>query len=232
MFITTADQIAVVNTIIQTATLVLGLFAAYYALRQLVETRFISLDNAGMNELKLIHYSRAFEKWKEALYIKPELNVFSNMCEALLLMGDYETFDGYMKKPLNMDTIEESSEKIILLYLKTVRHLLVRNQGVAETYITEIVQLAEEDGLESFNWDFRDLQTSVSYQNLRPGDCKFIIDNLISYLSQTIQPTRKTDFENGNFASQISEVTEEVTTQTPAVPLSQIIPPIVPVVNA
>jgi hypothetical protein len=30
----------------------LGIFAAYYALRQLVETRFTGLDEAGMQELK------------------------------------------------------------------------------------------------------------------------------------------------------------------------------------
>ncbi len=207
------DQIAALNLIVQLALLVLGILAAYYALRQLVETRFINLDEAGMQELKRNHYSRAFEKWREAFYIKPDANVFTNMCESLLLIGDYDTFDQYARMSgssdfLNKRIIQESSDKIILLYLKAVRHLLVKNQGEAEKHISDLVELVNEDGLSGFQWDFLDLQRSPAYQDLS-GECKNIAENLIAYLSKIIQPTRKTDFESGNYATQATETTEQ-----------------------
>lgn len=208
-----SDQISSLNLFVQTATLVLGIFAAYYALRQLVETRFTNLDEAGMQELKRTHYSRAFEKWKEAFYIRPEASVFTNMNEALLLLGDYDTFDhymqmskhkGFLKKPI----FEETSDKIIFLYLKTIRNLLVKNQGEAEKYLTNLISFVKQNGVNGVNWDFLDLQTSVIYQDLQ-GECKNIAENLISYLSKKMQPVRLADFEAGNFATQINEPSEE-----------------------
>lgn len=204
-----SDQIAVLNLIAQLILLVLGVLAAYYALRQLIETRFINLDEAGMQELKRNHYSRAFEKWREAFYIRPEAAVFTNMCESLLLLGDYDTFDQYARMSesssfLNKNIIQESSDKTILLYLKAVRHLLVKNQGEAEKYIADLIKLVNSDGLLGFQWDFLDLQRSPAYQDLS-GECKNIAENLIAYLSKTIQPTRKTDFEAGNYATQVAE---------------------------
>lgn len=206
-----SDQIATLNLIVQLALLVLGILAAYYALRQLVETRFINLDEAGMRELKRNHYSRAFEKWREAFYIRPEATVFTNMCEPLLLIGDYDTFDQYARMSessdfLNKRIIQELSDQIILLYLKAIRHLLVKNQGEAEKHIFDLVKLANDDGLSGFQWDFLDLQRSPAYQDLS-GECKNIAENLIAYLSKTIQPTRKTDFESGNYATQVAEPT-------------------------
>lgn len=206
-----SDQIATLNLIVQLALLVLGILAAYYALRQLVETRFVNLDEAGMQELKRNHYSRAFEKWREAFYIRPEAAVFTNMCESLLLIGDYDTFDQYARMSessdfLNKRIIQESSDQIILLYLKVIRHLLVKNQGEAEKHISDLVKLANDDGLSGLQWDFLDLQRSPAYQDLS-GECKNIAENLIAYLSKTIQPTRKTDFESGNYATQVAEPT-------------------------
>lgn len=205
----TADQIALINLIIQFATLTLGIFAAYYALRQLIETRFTGLDEAGMQELKHSHYSRAFEKWREAFYIRPDASVFTNMCETLLLLGDYDTFDQLIKTSYSMgffnkEIFTESSDKIVLLYLKAVRHLLVKNQGEAEKNISNIILLAKDDGLFGFHWDFLDLQRSPVFQDLS-GECRDIAVNLISYLSKNMQSNRKKDFELGNFASQLEE---------------------------
>ncbi|MBI3335914.1 MAG: hypothetical protein HY001_05515 [Candidatus Portnoybacteria bacterium] len=199
-----SDQIAILNLIIQSATFVLGIFAAYYALRQLVETRFTSLDEAGMQELKRDHYSRAFEKWREAFYIRPEAGVFTNMCESLLLVSDYATFDQYIRMSQRKEILQESSDRIILLYLIAIRHLLIKNQGEAEKHIADLVKLTRQDGLVGFQWDFLDLKRSPAYQNLN-GECKDIAENLISYLSKTMQPVLRQNFEAGNFASQSSE---------------------------
>jgi|SRR3989344_407442 len=203
-----SDKISFLNLVVQIATLVLGTFATYYALRQLVETRFNSLEEAGMQELKRRHYSRAFEKWREAFYIRPEPSVFNNLCEALLLIGDYDTFDQYIKISglrgfLKKEIFQEVSDRIILLYLKSIRNLLVKNQGESEKYLSELITLtSKSDALLGFQWDFIDLQTSNSYQNLT-GECKNIADNLISYLQKNISPTRKADFEARNFATQV-----------------------------
>ncbi len=208
-----SEQIATLNLIIQSATLVLGIFAAYYALRQLVETRFTGLDEAGMQELKRNHYSRAFEKWREAFYIRPEAGVFTNMSESLLLVGDYDTFDQFIRMSqtpgfLKKEIFQEASDQVILLYLRAMRHLLVKNQGEAEKYIGTLVDLVGKEGLLGFQWDFLDLQRSPAYQDL-DGECKEIAENLISYLSKTIQPKRRADFEARHFSSQVNETSEE-----------------------
>ncbi len=213
LFNTISDQIAAFNLITQGAILVLAIFAVYYTLRQLVETRFNSLEELGMSEIKNKHYSRAFDKWKEAFYIRPEAATFCNLCESLLLIGAYDTFDEYMMLPkrrglFKKEIFKEVSDQIILLYLGSIRHLLVKNQGEAEKYVSKLVTLIKKDGLSSFQWDFLDLQTSLKYQDLS-GECKNIAENLISYLSNTIQPNRKKDFEAKNFASQISEPTTD-----------------------
>ncbi|TGR82526.1 hypothetical protein EN866_34830 [Mesorhizobium sp. M2D.F.Ca.ET.223.01.1.1] len=142
-----SDQIAVLNLIVQSATLVLGIFGAYYALRQLVETRFTGLDEAGVQELKRSHYMRAFEKWREAFYIRPEAAVFANMSESLLLVGDYNTFDQYIRMSqgtgiLKKEIFQEPSDQIILLYLRAMRHLLVKNQGESEKHIADLIRFS------------------------------------------------------------------------------------------
>ena len=209
---TTSDKIAILSLIISFATLSLGVFAAYYALRQLVETRFTSLDEAGTQEIKRNHYSRAFEKWREAFYIKPEAGIFTNMCETLLLIGDNNAFDQYIKMSqgsgiLKKEIVQEISDQIVLLYLKTIRHLLVKNQGEAEKYLSELVQLVKKEGLSGFEWDFLDMRTSLIYQDIT-GECKNIAENLISYLSRVMPQVRRVDFEKGNFATQVNEVIE------------------------
>jgi hypothetical protein len=208
-----SNQVATLNLIVQSATFVLGIFAAYYALRQLVETRFTGLDEAGMQELKRNHYARAFEKWREAFYIRPEAGVFTNICESLLLIGDYDSFDQYIRMSqgtgfLKKEIFQEPSDQIILLYLRAMRHLLVKNQGEAEKCIVDLVNLTKKETLLGFQWDFLDLQRSQAYQYLN-GECRNIAENLISYLQKTLQSARKQEFEGGNFATQANEPPEE-----------------------
>jgi hypothetical protein len=213
------NQIAVINIIIQSATLVLGIFAAYYALRQLVETRFNGLDEAALQELKHSHYLRAFEKWREAFYIRPEAGVFTSMCESLLLVGDYNTFDSYIRLSRSKgilgkkEIFQESSDQVVLLYLGAMRHLFVKNQGEAEKHIEELVNLTKADPSLGLQWDFLDLQRSSVYQNLE-GECRQIAENLISYLSKTLGPVRKQKFEEGKYSSQAEEPAPELPVPT------------------
>lgn len=201
-----SDHIAVVNLLVQLATLVLGVFATYYALRQLVETRFNGLDESGMQELRRNHYSRAFEKWREAFYIKPDAVVFTNMCEALLLLGDYEKFDQYVRMSEKTSfqkkgILTEPSDRITLRYLRVARSLLEENQGEAKKHINEIVALVKEHKLIGFAWDFIDIQQSINYQTLE-GDCRTIFDNLISYLSKKMPSSIIEKFEEGQYTIQ------------------------------
>jgi len=206
-----SSKMAAIGLIIQSATFILGIFAAYYALRQLVETRFTGLDEAGMQEIRRKHYTRASSKWKEALYIKSDSTVFLNLCESFLLSKDFDSFDQYVKVIESSDSfikkeiLLEPSDQIILFYLKSVRHLLVKNQGAAEINIEELINLVKNTGLQGFSWEFLDLQTSDIYQNLN-GECKNMAENLILYLSQNISQERKVAFENKDFASQINPV--------------------------
>ena len=197
-------QIAILNLIIQIATLFLGVFAAFYALRQLVETRFASLDQNGLNLLRDKRYARAYGKWKEAFYIRPEAGIFLNMCEALLLYGDYETFDLHIKKferksIFKKEIFTEESDNIILLYLRTIRYLFIKNQGKAEEHIKGLLNLVGEKDFSVGQWDFIDSQTSSTYQDLT-GECKDIVDNLISFLRKDMTSDQLSNFKKGNFA--------------------------------
>ncbi len=208
LIVGTSDLISVFNLFIQTATLFLGVFAAYYALRQLVETRFNVLDETAMQELKRTHYSRAFEKWEEAFYIKPESDIYNNMCESLLLANDFNAFDQCIKisqgnSLINDKIFQEFSDKILIIYLKTIRHLLVENLGEAKKYIRELFLITKDKEIPRLNWDFNDLLSSKVYLDLNPDtETKKITDNLILYLKNSMQPLRKQDFEKGVFASQ------------------------------
>lgn len=198
------DRLSLLNLFIQAATLFLGIFAAYYALRQLVETRFTELDQAGSQELTKQNYSRAFDKWKEASYIRPDPVVFLNLMETLLIIGDYDEFDAYIKRfntPLliKKHIFIEASDRLLLAYLKAIRHLLVKNQGEAEKHISSVVEITLKEGPLRISWNFWDVRRSISYQNFK-GECKTMAENLISYISEEMSKKQKEEFIKGNYA--------------------------------
>ncbi|MFZ2310668.1 MAG: hypothetical protein WAW11_03925 [Patescibacteria group bacterium] len=204
-----SNKIAVFGIIVQLFTLIFGVFAVYFALRQLIENRFASLDKTGFDEVKNRHYLRAIDKWTEAFYIKPDIAIFTNLCEAFLLVGDYHKFDAYIKmseeKGLTRKKfIVEACDRIVLLFLRTVRNLLIKNQGEAEVHIGKIIELVKNNGLIGFQWDFLDISTSSTFQDLN-GECREIAENLISYLSKNMTPNRLKAFEEGEYASKISD---------------------------
>jgi len=201
----TTDRIELIILLVQSATLIFGIIAAYYALRQLVETKFEKLDENGMLNLKRQQYSRAIRTWNEAFYIRPESETFMNLLEAILLLGDFDQFDeriGLSEEPwFKKKIFLENPEKLTFLYLKAIRHLLVKNLGEAEMIITKIIKLRKEtDDFVNFNWNFTDLTKSVGYKALS-GDSKAITDNLILYLKKSMSPEHKTLFEGGNFSA-------------------------------
>lgn len=205
------ETIEVLNLFVQSLTLILGIFAAYYALRQLVETRLTSLDQAGSQALERRKYLKAFEKWKESFYIRPDPEIFANACEVLLMMGDYKAFDEYIDIPEKVGLIKknifgEQSDKVIFLYLKSMRHLLDKNQGVAEKYLNELVEIINKSGIPILSWNFFDIQGSEPYQNLT-GECKQMAENLVRLLSKQLADEEKNNFLNKKFATQATQNT-------------------------
>ena len=139
------------------------------------------------------------------------------MCESLLLLEEYDVFDQYIQLSrregsLKKQLSEETSYKIIILYLRTIRNLMVKNQGEAEKHLNNILSIVKTKSLTGFHWDFIDLQRSTTYQNLG-GECKTIAENLITYLSKNMPPGKQDDFESGNFASRVNESTRELPPQ-------------------
>ena len=204
-----SDKISVLSLFTSLVTLVLGILAAYYALRQLVEARFTGLDEGGLQELKNKRYFRAIRKWKEAFYIRPDSGVFCNLAEAYLLIADFDSFDQHLKNLsagalIQPTMFQEESDRLIILYLEIVRQLLVENLGEAKKKLTNLVKLClgAKLVLNNFGWDFRDLTSSDTFNNLPTGESKIILNNLILYLQKKISPLRKKEFDEGNFASQ------------------------------
>lgn len=205
-FSTVSDKLTFLNLIVQGATLILAIFAAYYALRQLVETRFIGLDQSAMADLKNMQYFSAIKKWKEAFYIKPEARIFSNLAESFLLLGDLDMFDQHMKMLgrgglTQINILQETSDQLAVLYLKCVRYLLVENLGEAKEILKQLVKIGKDkDTLIRFRWDFSDIQSCEGYRNLT-GDSKIISNNLFVYLQRSMSARRKQEFESGTFSS-------------------------------
>lgn len=217
------EHVAFLNLLVQALILILGIFGAYYALRQLVETRFTGLDQAGMSQMKNKKYTRAYEKWKEAFYIKPEVVVLKNLCEAALLSGDMITFDHFInlshdKALTSRKMIIERDDEITFLFLLAIRHLLVKNQGEAEKHIAKLLELLDGKETIKLDWDFSDLQSSTLFLDLI-GECKKIAENLIAILKNELSEEQREYFIQGDYAIEES-VEEENNNQTQDHPIS------------
>lgn len=191
--------------VVQAATFLLALFAAFYALRQLIEARTVGLETAADNHLQKRNYTSAIKLWKESLYIKPDPATFLNLCEAMLLSGDFEMFDRYIGISEVTGTFKKqfsynSSDRAVLLYLKCMRQLFVENLGEAKIQINLVLKLPSEIRLAvAKRWNFLDLQTSSIYLDLA-GDCRSISDNLVLYFQGKMVPAHQAKFENGEFS--------------------------------
>lgn len=194
------------NLMVQVAVLFLGIIAAFFALRQLVEARFNGLDEMALRDLRRKQYLRASQRWSDAFRIKQEPDVYLNLCEALLLQGDYVNFDDRFslsakKGFFKTDLITEDSDKLVLNFLGMMRHLLVKNQGVAENYVREIINLVKNNSAQSLNYSFDDIRTSKVYLDLEDGDCKKIVENTMKYISKSFSQEERISFEGGRYAN-------------------------------
>ncbi|MEX2409906.1 MAG: hypothetical protein WD607_00805 [Candidatus Paceibacterota bacterium] len=205
-YLNISEQLTFWGLVVQLAILFLGIFTAYYALRQLSESRFTKLDEAGIQNFRNGRYFRAIYNWKEAFYVRPDTNIFLNLAETYLLIKDYEFFDEHVNNSeirfLKNKVFKEKTDKIILLYLKVVRNLLVKNQGKAESFILDILSLMSEvNEKRILEWDFFDIIKSKPYKELN-GECKIMINNISNYLSGNMTKEKRNEFEDGNFSIQ------------------------------
>jgi hypothetical protein len=203
-----ADKLAGIDVVLQSVTLVFGVIATFFALRQLTESRFSKLDELAMQNLKSKEYFRAIGNWRGALYVKPDSGVFLNLIETLLTVEQFDEFDqfvGYLEKSVffhrsfQQQIITEPKDYIVFCYLQTLRSLVVENMGVAKGHLKELTDFVKENKFQSsVGWDFRDIQSGGAYKKLI-GDHKTVADNLIKYLSQQLDQDQKVKFESDNY---------------------------------
>lgn len=207
-FATNKDDIyQTLNLIIQVAMLVAGVIAAYFALRQLTESRYLNLTELGMQYLRRNPpgYSKSIQVWKEALYIQAEPNTFLNLAEVLVISEQFSDFDQYVSyveknSSFQHRVLQESSDYLIFYYLQAIRQLIVKNMGEAETKTKQLVAWVKSENLtQRVNWQFVDFTRSESYQKKLIGDHKTMTDNIIKYLSRELTPEQISKFESGNY---------------------------------
>lgn len=212
---TAEEKIAMGNLIIQFATLIMGIFAAYYALRQLVETRFTALDQSASNEVEKRHYSRAYSNWKDAFYIKRDPYIFLNMIESLLLIKDYQSFDRYVNYIENTNNIlNERSDQLIFLFLKATRHFLVENLGEGKSILSDLIELNKHKKITNTGWEFNTLLASNVYRELEENsEAQIIINKLSQYIDGKLTEKEQVTFESGQYFKKQVDNSTQLTAQ-------------------
>jgi len=201
------EKLNFINVVIQGATFLFAVIAVYFAFRQLIESRLDKLKTNAYGYLKTKNYEKAIQLWKEAFYIKEEFDTFANLLEAYLITKSYKEFDEEIENLKKIGLIEKLvngyRESIIFLFLKITRHLLTENIGNAKPYLENIINLIKEKNLTLergfLMWDFSDLKQSEAYTNLK-GESIKILDNLIRYLTDSMNFEERKSFEEGNYS--------------------------------
>lgn len=199
--------VSLIGLMIQAGALVLGIFAAHYGLRQLGESRYSNLDNSAQEYLDNGKYSKAYDKWKEAFYIRPEPGMFLNMGEMLVFVRDYVRFDELFIKnsfekyfPGEID----ADEKLVELYLIASRHLLEKNLGEGEKVIKKMIEISADSKTPVIPvsiWDFNYMRAMLAKQNPQlSGECRVLIENMISFLEGTLLGEPLDKFIGGEYA--------------------------------
>lgn len=201
---TWSNRLSGMNIALQGITLIFGVIATFFALRQLTESRFSKLDESAMESLKNKQYFRAINIWREALYIKADSGIFFNLMETLLAAGQEDEFDIFLghiekSKSFQQSIITEPEDYIIFCYLQIFRNLFVENMGAAKCNLKILIEFIKENKSQpSIGWNFDDIRDSTPYNKLI-GDHKTVADNLVKYLEKQLSPAEKIKFENENY---------------------------------
>lgn len=201
---TWANRFSALNLLLQGITLIFGIVAAFFALKQLTESRYSKLEEMGGKDLRAGRYFSALSNWREALFIKPTSAVLLNLMEAYLISEELKDFDemlGYLekKKSFQQKTIKEPKDYLIYCYLKVFRSLFIENMGAAKDCLKEMLDFtAEKEFKQNIGWSFDDVKKCVLYKQLT-GDHKKVADNLIYYLERRLTTEDEKLFKSGNY---------------------------------
>lgn len=193
----------IISTTIQLATLVLGLVAVYFALKQLNNSEFYKLDELAITNLRAGQYNRSAKFWGKALSIKFERDVYLNLMENFLIQKKFDMFDSYIDLADNRSyknrILEEESDIYIIFYLKIMRQLLDKNLGKAEKELENLINYTKNISSSRIpHWSFGDLMKSPAYTKIE-GDHKLMAQNLIKYLNSELSNEDKIKFESQNY---------------------------------
>jgi len=192
------------SLLLQTLTIIFGVVATYFALKQLTEARYSKLQEIGGKDLRAQRYSSAISNWKEALLIKPTSGILLNLMEAYLISEEFKEFDELLKylekkKRLQQKTIIEPKDYVIYCYLRTFRNLFVENLGAAKDCLKEMINFIEENEFkQNIGWDFSDIRKSNTYKKLT-GDIQKVADNLMYYLEKRLTEDDIQLFKSNNY---------------------------------
>jgi len=201
------ETLSFINIVVQADIFLLGVITAYYAFSQILENRLDKIKQIAFEYLKNKDYEKAIDAFKEAIYIKLNFDSFADLLELFLITKSYSEFDetiqNFDKAKLLSKIISNDREKIIFLYLQTTRYLLTENIGNAKHYLGKLINLVTQKNLTLERgfliWNFSDLQQSEAYTNLK-GESKKILDNLIRYLTDSMNFEERKSFEEGNYS--------------------------------
>jgi tetratricopeptide (TPR) repeat protein len=183
----------------QILSLLFAVFVGYYAFKQVVENRREKLKERGYIHIRHRNYARAIDYLEQVVKISyDDHEALANLLELYIIVKNFENFDNKIDDLL--ESAISKSEKISYHYLKALRRLVEENIGKAKENIGKTVDYIRNNpsSLGAFSWNFNDIKESHVYYQLE-GETKYILDNFIKYLDQTMSDDDKIIFEEGDY---------------------------------
>lgn len=208
--LTSQENMAMISLMVQIATLIVALAGVFYALRQLVESRRINLDSLASADVSRADYSKAFTKWKEVFYIRPDTETFLCMSEVLIFLEDNTRFAEYIdsvRSRSESNMFSDPKDWILFLYLRAAHNLINENLGVARECVKEIIDFNKAEAVQVLpirGWSFGEIRSYLARRKAPiEGDCGKVLKNLLSYLEGTLSIVDREQFESGNYLIEI-----------------------------
>ena len=164
-----------------------------------VENRLEKYKDQGFQYIKSRSYLRAKKMYEKAHIIDvSDFLVLANLLETYLFLEEYSNFNEKINA-LN-DEVIDSSDKIVVYYLKIAKYLLQEDLGDAKSQLSDFISYVKDkpESIIRFSWDFSDIVRSDPCEKLN-WESRTMLDNFRMYLTKSLDGNKKEAFENWDY---------------------------------
>ena len=179
--------------------LIFAIFIGYFAFIQVAENRLEKYKDQGFQYIKSRSYLRAKKMYEKAHIIDvSDFLVLANLLETYLFLEEYSNFNEKINA-LN-DEVIDSSDKIVVYYLKIAKYLLQEDLGDAKSQLSDFISYVKDkpESIIRFSWDFSDIVRSDPCEKLN-WESRTMLDNFRMYLTKSLDGNKKEAFENWDY---------------------------------